>query len=105
MRLAGLRATCESRPEFGIFHCVNAGTTTWCGFARAIMTGAKARGLDPMATVEAIATAEYPTKARRPAYSKLATDKIKAVFGLELPAWQVALDNCLDTIFVAGKKP
>jgi dTDP-4-dehydrorhamnose reductase len=56
-RLADLRARGHSGPEFGTFHIASAGTTTWCGFARAIMHGASARGLGPMAAVAAITRA------------------------------------------------
>ena len=82
----------------GVFHLASGGQTTWCGFARAIMAGARARGKSPMAEVDAITTAEYPTKARRPAYSKLDASKLARVWGIELPEWQVGLDRCLDQI-------
>lgn len=91
------RPQSETAP-FGIFHAAGAGETTWCGFARAIMAGATARGLGPMATVEAITTADYPTKARRPAYSKLATGKLAADYGVRLPVWTEGLERCLDTL-------
>jgi dTDP-4-dehydrorhamnose reductase len=81
---------------FGVFHCASAGTTTW--FARTIMAGATERGIGPMAEIEPITTAEYPTKARRPAYSKLATGKIKQVYGITLPYWQSNLSVCLDRL-------
>ena len=100
VRLASLGPT-GGRPEHGIFHCASAGSTTWCGFARAIMAGAQARGRGPMAKVEPITTADYPTKARRPAYSKLATGKLEAVYGIALPAWQTGLEQCLDSLIGA----
>jgi dTDP-4-dehydrorhamnose reductase len=82
-------------PRFGVFHLVSGGETTWCGFARAIMAASKARG-GPSVPVRAITTAEFPTKARRPAYSKLDTGKLARAYGITMPAWQSALDNCLD---------
>lgn len=85
--------------QFGTFHLVSQGSTTWCGFARAIMAASKARGGQGV-PVHAITTAEFPTKARRPAYSKLDTGKIKRVYGIELPHWQAALETCLDDIIV-----
>jgi dTDP-4-dehydrorhamnose reductase len=84
-----------SDPRFGIFHLVSAGETNWCGFARAIMAASKARG-GPAVPVYAISTAQYPTKARRPAYSKLDTGKISRLYGIEMPHWETALNECMD---------
>jgi dTDP-4-dehydrorhamnose reductase len=86
------------KPDYGVYHCASAGSTTWCGFARAIMAGAVARGLGPMAEVNAISTAEYPTKAKRPAYSKLSTEKLKADYSIDMPEWQTSLAACLDKV-------
>lgn len=82
---------------FGIFHAVNAGETTWCGFARAIMDGAKVRR-HASVPVHAIPTKDYPTKAHRPASSLLATDKLRSVHGISLPTWQASLETCLDQL-------
>jgi dTDP-4-dehydrorhamnose reductase len=46
--------------------------------------------------VEAISTAEYPTPAKRPAYSVLSCDKLKRTFGLQLPHWEESLKQVLD---------
>ncbi len=83
--------------QFGIFHVASAGETTWCGFARAIMAGSQLRG-GPHVPVRAISTADFPTKARRPAYSKLNTGKLAAVYKLSLPEWDQSLDQCLDAL-------
>ncbi|WP_417230633.1 dTDP-4-dehydrorhamnose reductase [Brevundimonas sp.] len=83
---------------WGVFHAVSQGETTWCGFARAIMAGSEARG-GPSARIKAIGTADFPTPARRPADSRLGTDKLAAVYGISLPHWQVSLDACLDEIY------
>jgi dTDP-4-dehydrorhamnose reductase len=90
--------------RFGLFHLASGGETTWCGFARAIMTGAAARG-GPSAPVTAIATRDYPTKARRPAYSKLSAAKLERVYGLSMPHWQDGLSRCLDMRFGRGRAP
>jgi dTDP-4-dehydrorhamnose reductase len=47
-------------------------------------------------TVEAITTADYPTPARRPAYSVMSSEKLRRTFGIELPAWEPSLRLALD---------
>lgn len=90
-------------PRFcGIFHVANAGEATWCGFARAVMAGANRRGMKT-AAVEAISTADYPTKARRPRFSKLETDKIEQIYGIRLPHWENGLERCLDQMVPAAE--
>jgi dTDP-4-dehydrorhamnose reductase len=76
----------------GLYHLVTAGQTSWCGFARAIFARARAAGvLAREPAVEAIRTQDYPTRARRPAWSVLATDKLRGAFGVALPDWTGAL--------------
>lgn len=70
----------------GTFHVVNDGSCTWFEFAREVFAAA---GLKP--SLEPIPTAEYPTPARRPAYSVLATDRMVAVRGRPLRHWRVAV--------------
>ncbi|MBS0583803.1 MAG: dTDP-4-dehydrorhamnose reductase [Proteobacteria bacterium] len=77
----------------GIHHLAAGGETTWCGFARAIVARAAAAGLIPRAVeVAAIRTADFPTKARRPAYSVLDTAKLRERFGVVAPDWTLGLD-------------
>ncbi|MDR1273127.1 MAG: dTDP-4-dehydrorhamnose reductase [Odoribacteraceae bacterium] len=80
----------EDLPEHGgIFHYVNEGACTWYEFAREIVAlSGKACRVTP------VTTAQYPTRAVRPAYSVLDTAKIRATFGLEIPGWQDALRRC-----------
>ncbi len=73
----------------GIYHCTNAGATTWHGFAEKIFEIAAPLGL-PMPTVTPIATADWPTPAKRPADSRLDCGKLAAVFGCEMPQWDVS---------------
>ncbi|MBS0270419.1 MAG: dTDP-4-dehydrorhamnose reductase [Proteobacteria bacterium] len=82
---------------FGTFHAVNQGETTWCGFAKAILEGAERRGARETAVLP-IGTQDYPTKAERPAYSVLSTEKLHAVTGLKLRPWAEALSDCLDQL-------
>lgn len=83
----------------GTWHLTASGETSWHGFAEAIFEGAVARGLIARApTVEAITTADYPTPAKRPAYSRLDTASLEREFGIALPDWRDALDGVLDTL-------
>jgi len=81
----------------GIFHATNQGATTWRGFALAIFEEAARHGLTPP-TVDAIATADWPTPVRRPADSRLDCAKLNAVFGLALPPWRDSLARVIDEI-------
>jgi dTDP-4-dehydrorhamnose reductase len=46
--------------------------------------------------VIAIPTSEFPTKAKRPANSRLDLTRLRDVFGVTMPSWQQALDHELD---------
>lgn len=81
----------------GTFHCVNAGDTTWYGFAEAIVAGSARRG-GRSVPVKGIPTSAYPTPARRPANSRLSTDSLTAAYGIAPRAWQAALDDILDRL-------
>jgi dTDP-4-dehydrorhamnose reductase len=83
----------------GLWHLTPAGQTSWHGFAEAILEGAVARGLLPRAPrVEAIATADYPTPAARPAYSVLDCGALQRDFGIALPDWRDGLAATLDEL-------
>lgn len=76
----------------GTRHLVTSGTTTWHGFADAIFDEALRHGLiDRRPRLVPIATADYPTPARRPAYSVLSTDVLQTDLGEALPHWRDAL--------------
>ena len=82
----------------GTYHAAGAGATTWHGLAEAIFELAGDRG-PPRPTVQAIATADWPTPVRRPADSRLACDKLARDFGVALPDWRSSLAETLDTVF------
>ena len=81
----------------GIYHMTASGSTTWYGFSKAIIE------LDPNLKeqvckyVRSILSAEYPTPARRPAYSVLSNAKLKAAFEVALPGWEQGLNLALST--------
>lgn len=78
----------------GTYHLAGGGETTWCGFAREIFSRAAARG-GPSPVVEAIATADYPTAARRPADTRLSTAKLERDYGIAPRPWREALDDVM----------
>lgn len=80
----------------GTWHLTATGMTSWHGFAAEIMELALRTGrLDKAPRVVPITTAQYPTPARRPAYSCLDTSRLARDFGIELPDWRDALASVL----------
>jgi dTDP-4-dehydrorhamnose reductase len=75
----------------GLYHLSGTGTTNWAGLARHVMAASAAAG-GPSARVHAIPTAEYPTPARRPAYSVLDCRVARERFGVALPRWDISID-------------
>nr|WP_278514155.1 dTDP-4-dehydrorhamnose reductase [Brucella anthropi] len=75
---------------YGVYHLAGTGDTNWSGFARAIFSESAKLG-GSTATVTDIATADYPTKAVRPANSRLSTAKFQEVFNWTAPHWQLSL--------------
>lgn len=89
--LAGLTALVLARADApaGLWHAVAGGQTSWHGLAEAIVEDAVAAGLlRHRPRVVPIATADYPTLARRPAYSCLDCGRLDRDFGLRLPPWR-----------------
>jgi dTDP-4-dehydrorhamnose reductase len=83
----------------GLVHLAAGGETSWHGFASAIVDGLKARGLPLKAqAIVPIRTEDYPTKAKRPANSRLDMTRAQHVFGLTPPHWQQALAVELDVL-------
>ena len=96
--LARCLVALSTKEEFGVFHTVNTGHTTWCALTRKI---AEFAGLDPN-TVEAIRTEDYPTPARRPAYSVLDCSRTWAL-GIEpMRAWEEALKEYVQLLLREG---
>ena len=92
-----LRMAGDEAAPAGTMHCVNDGATTWCGFARAIVAGAAQRG-GRSVPVEGIPTTAYPTPARRPANSRLSTEKLQRLYGITPPPWRDSLKTALKEI-------
>ncbi|ACE83423.1 dTDP-4-dehydrorhamnose reductase [Cellvibrio japonicus] len=80
---------------WGTYHYAGMPHTNWYEFARAIFKQVEAENLYDKATpsLNAIATADYPTPAKRPANSRLDCTKIQTNFGIAPSDWQAALNN------------
>lgn len=87
---------------FGLFHLSGAPHTTWHGFAMEIMEQAAARG-HRAARIVPITTAEYPTRARRPADGRLDCSGIARVHGITPADWRISLGLTLD-VLVPGQR-
>ncbi len=82
----------------GTYHAVASGHTSWHGYATHVIENARSRGVPIRVAREAIAavpTSAFPTPARRPANSRLDTQKLRNTFGLRLPDWQSGVDRML----------
>ena len=77
----------------GIYNFSNHGIITWHQFAVAIkeLSGSKC-------IVNPIPTSQYPTPAKRPAYSVLDTTKIRQTFNVVIPDWKESLKKCLSLL-------
>ena len=73
------------------------GMQFWAGFAEEIIRLSAARG-GPSANIRHITTAEYPTKAKRPANSQLNCDAFELVFGWKSAPWQDSLADSTSAI-------
>lgn len=89
-------------PEaWGIYHLTAAGSASWFDYACFVLAHAQARGrvlkVGPQ-QVQAIASSDYPTPARRPLNSRLDGTRLQETFKLTLPPWQAGVARLLDEI-------
>jgi len=85
----------------GTYHLASGGHTSWCGYARYIMSEAARLGASLRCTpqaVQPITSAAWPTPASRPANSRLDTSRLAGTFGLALPAWQGQVSRVLQVL-------
>jgi len=81
----------QNIPYSGVYHLSCSGRTTWYGFAKAIF-----EKLGKSASIHPIPSSQYPSKVIRPPNSVLSNEKIGNDFGIRLPAWEKALELCLE---------
>jgi dTDP-4-dehydrorhamnose reductase len=87
LRGADILERSRDHGPYGTYHLAGTGETNWSGFARRVFDVSRNCG-GPYASVRDISTADYPTKARRPANSRLSTAKFHAAFGWTAPGWE-----------------
>ena len=99
--LAIARGTAQllTRRAQGLYHMSAAGETSWCGFARAILSSA---GL--ATAVVAIRTEDYPAPAKRPRNSRLDCSRLRRDFGLSLAPWEEQLAEVISCALRAGAR-
>ncbi len=85
-----------------ILHFAGAGATSWCGLAQATMREAAAHGL-PAAAIEPIPGSAYPTRARRPQNSQLATGVLESSFDIVPRPWTAMLGDTVARIAEAER--
>ena len=85
--------TSKNQIPCGIYHCTDLGEITWYDFACEIYKQGKATGkLTNECKINPCSTDEFPTKAKRPAYSVLSKEKIQQALGIALPMWNESLN-------------
>jgi len=83
------------RDARGTYHVANAGEASWFDVASIVF-----QSLGATSSLTPCVTADYPTPARRPAYSALSTETVARDHGVILPLWTDALERFLGTLKV-----
>ena len=81
----------------GMYHLCASGQTSWHGFAKAIVDSLPVEQRK-CREVQSIPTADYPTPAKRPAYSVMSCEKLERVFNLRLPSWEASLRDVIEEL-------
>lgn len=94
--ILGIIKRAENQPESfipGVYHFSNEGVASWFDFAKAIfeMAGENVK-LNP------VRSEQFPTPAKRPAFSVLDKQAIKKTFEIEIPYWKDSLKICLEKL-------
>jgi dTDP-4-dehydrorhamnose reductase len=79
----------------GVFHYAGQGAASWFDFASAIFEEAASVGRRVPAKLVPIATADYPTPAKRPANSQLDCARLERELGIKTQAWRERLQTCI----------
>ena len=87
-------ATNSEGIHWGVYHAGGAGTASWYEVAREILDQSKAQG-GPSTSLSPIGSDGYPTRAKRPANSRLDCAKLAATFGVTQPNWREGVKLCV----------
>lgn len=90
----------KGRSRWGTYHFCNQGETTWYGLAKAVFERARTYRDYPLQVKQLIPipSSEYPTPARRPAYSVLNCNLIQTTFQMTIRQWRAALHDTMDDL-------
>jgi dTDP-4-dehydrorhamnose reductase len=82
----------------GIYNLTSTGETSWCEFARALLTQSAGTCGFRVPDLIPISTSDYPRPAKRPANSRLSCQRLAQTFGIMMPSWEDALSLVLETL-------
>jgi dTDP-4-dehydrorhamnose reductase len=89
LRLIQLKLIEHKPIEYGIYHYTQSGEASWFDFANEIVN---VNHLN--VPVEAVSSERFPTKAKRPMYSKLSTERWVKNTGIQPHTWQEGVQHC-----------
>ena len=89
--------------QFGIFHFTASGACSWAEFA-ALIFSYYDKYMNCTTHLEAIPSSDYPTPARRPMNSRLATDKIENVYGITPKDWTIGVAETVTRLLNTGER-
>lgn len=89
-----------NRFNSNVYHLTSSGETSWQGFAQKIVDIVREQGNVALKNkaILPIPTTDYPLPAKRPANSRLSTNRLEQHFGLSLPSWDNALKLCMQEL-------
>ena len=94
-----------ARTNAGLYHLSSSGCTSWHGYACHVLRHVEQRGMSlrcDASRVQAVASADYPLAAPRPANSRLDCRALRDWLGVWLPPWQPQVERMLDEAFGLG---
>lgn len=91
----------------GIYHLTPEGFTNWCEFSQHIVQHAATLGMlsSTLPKIQGIPSSAYPTPAQRPKNSCLDKSKLRRQFGIHIPDWDLALQDCLQSMHAPTTVP
>ncbi len=84
--------------QWGTYHCCGATATSWHGFAEKLFALCRGRIAHQVEMITAITTEQYPTPAKRPAYSVLNCQKLTRDFHIKMPELAASLDAVIEEL-------